>query len=149
MWKLALSNKEKRYLFVAVDVSSRYLWVEPLKVKMSQACKEAPKIIAKNGKTPVPKVCSATNQPEMIWVRGREFAKDFAIFCRSKGNEIYSTKSDTKSDWRKEIFCLSNHWSSSTCTSMIVTWTLIQPTNLFQSLIVAWIAWQSWLQFHS
>ena len=87
------------YLFVAVDVLSRYIWVEPLKVKTSQACKEAlKKIIVKNGKPPLPKICSATHQPEKIWVdKGREFAGDFATFCLSKGFDIYSTKSETKS----------------------------------------------------
>ena len=100
MQKLAASNDGIRYLFVAVDVLSRYLWVEPLKVKTSQACKEALKrIINKNRKPPVPKVCSgSTHQPEKIWVdKGREFAGDFAAFCRSTGIDIYSTKSETKS----------------------------------------------------
>ena len=99
MQKLAASNNGIGYLLVAVDILSRYLWVEPLKVKTSQACKEAlKKIIVKNGKPPLPKICSATHQPEKIWVdKGREFAGDFATFCRSKGIDIYSTKSETKS----------------------------------------------------
>ena len=99
MQKLAASKNGIRYIFVAVDVLSRYLWVEPLKVKTSQASKEAlKKIIVKNGKPPLPKICSATHQPEKIWVdKGREFAGDFATFCRSKGIDIHSTKSETKS----------------------------------------------------
>ena len=99
MQKLAANNSGIRYLFVAVDALSRYLWVEPLKVKTSQACKEAlRRIIVKNGKPPVPKICSATHQPEKIWVdKGREFSGEFASFCRSKDIVIYSTKSETKS----------------------------------------------------
>ena len=76
MQKLAANNSGIRYLFVAVDALTCYLWVEPLKVKTSQACKEAlMRIIAKNGKPPVPKICNATHQPEKIWVdKGREFS---------------------------------------------------------------------------
>ena len=99
MQKLAANNSGIRYLFVAVDALSCYLWVEPLKVKTSQACKEAlMRIIAKNRKQPVPKICNATHQPEKIWVdKGREFSGEFASFCRSKDIVIYSTKSETKS----------------------------------------------------
>ena len=51
MQKLAARSNEIRYLFKGVDVSRRYLWVELLEVKTSQACKDAPKqIIAKNAK---------------------------------------------------------------------------------------------------
>ena len=99
MQKLAANNSGIRYLFVAVDALSRYLWVEPLKVKTSQACKEAlMRIIVKNEKPPVPKICTATHQPEKLWVdKGREFSGEFASFCRSKDIVIYSTKSETKS----------------------------------------------------
>ena len=97
--KLAANNSGIRYLFVAVDAQSRYLWVEPLKVKTSQACKEAlMRIIVKNGKPPVPKICSRTHQLEKIWVdKGCEFSGEFVNFCWSKDIIIYSTKSETKS----------------------------------------------------
>ena len=99
MQQLSTSNEGIRYLFVAVDVLSRYLWVEGIKVKTSQACTDALKnIIAKNNKSPVPKICRETQKPEKIWVdKGREFSGDFATFCRTNGIVIYSTKSETKS----------------------------------------------------
>lgn len=99
MQRLASSNGGVRYLLVAVDALSRYLWVEGIKVKTAQACTDAlKKIIAKNCRNPVPKVCRETAQPEKIWVdKGREFAGEFASFCRKKDILIYSTKSETKS----------------------------------------------------
>ena len=99
MQQLANSNTGIRYLFVAVDVLSRYLWVEPIKLKTAHACREAlKKIFAKNDKSPKPKICRETHQPEKIWVdKGREFSGEFAAFCSQKGIEIYSTKSETKS----------------------------------------------------
>ena len=67
MQKLAANNSGIKHLFVAVDALSRYLWVEPLKVKTSQACEEAlMRIIAKNVKLPMPKTCNASHQPEKI-----------------------------------------------------------------------------------
>ena len=63
--QLANSNTGIRYLFVAVDVLSRYLWVEPIKVKTAHACREAlRKIFAKNDKSPKPKICHETHPPE-------------------------------------------------------------------------------------
>ena len=56
------------------------------------------RIIVKNEKPPVPKICNATQQPEKIWVdKGREFSGEFASFRQSKDIVIYSTKSETKS----------------------------------------------------
>lgn len=99
MQKLAKENSGVRYLFVAVDVLSRYLWVEAIKVKTARSCMEAlVKIINQNKQSPIPKVCSSAKSPEKIWVdRGREFSGEFAKFCRENGIEIYSTKSETKS----------------------------------------------------
>ena len=85
MQQLANSNTGIRYLFVAVDVLSRYLWVEPIKLKTAHACREALKIFAKNDKSPKPKICRETHQPEKIWVdKGREFSGEFAAFCSQK-----------------------------------------------------------------
>lgn len=99
MQQLANSNAGIRYLFVAVDVLSRYLWVEAIKSKTAKACTEAlKKIIANNEKSPKPKICRETHRPEKIWVdKGREFAGEFASYCHQNGIEIYSTKSETKS----------------------------------------------------
>ena len=99
MQQLANSNSGIRYLFVAVDVLSRYLWVEPIKMKTAQSCREALKtIIAKNQMSPKPKICSERQSPEKNWFdKGREFSGDFATFCSQKGIQIYSTKSETNS----------------------------------------------------
>ena len=89
MQQLANSNSAIIYLFVTVDVLSRYLWVEPIKMKTAQSCREALKtIIDKNER----------QSPEKIWVdKGREYSGDFATFCSQKGIQIYSTRSETKS----------------------------------------------------
>ena len=68
MQKLAASNNGIRYLFVAVDVLSRYFFLQ---------CN-----------APTGKICVD---------KGLEFAGDFVTFCRSKGIDIYSIKSETKS----------------------------------------------------
>ena len=53
MQKLANSNTGIRYLFVAVDVLSCYLWVEPINLKTAHACREAlKKILAKHDRNP-------------------------------------------------------------------------------------------------
>ena len=68
MQQLANSNTGIRYLFVAVDVLSRYLWVEPIKLKTAHACREASKkIFAKNDKSPNSKICRETHQLEKIF----------------------------------------------------------------------------------
>ena len=56
MQTLAANNTGIRYLYVAVETLSRYLWVESLKVKTSQACKKAlMRIIAKDENQKCPK----------------------------------------------------------------------------------------------
>ena len=98
MHLLANSNTGIRYLFVAVDVLSRYLWVEPIKVKTAHAYREALKLFDKNDKSPKPKICRGKHKPEKIWaVKGREFSGEFASFCSQHRIEIYSTRSETKS----------------------------------------------------
>ena len=55
-------------------------------------------IVAKNEKSPKPKICSERQSPDKLWVdKGREFSGNFATFCRQKGIQIYSTKSETNS----------------------------------------------------
>ena len=90
---------------MAVDVLSRYLCVEPIKVKTAHACREAlKKVFATNDKSPKPKICRETLQPEKIWVdKGREFSGELATFCSQQGIEIYSTKSETKSALAEKI----------------------------------------------
>ena len=76
------------YLFVAVDVLSRYLWVEPIKVKTATACRDALRTITTGNATKkkLIGVCAKTNQPEKIWTdQGREFAGEFAVL-QGKGN---------------------------------------------------------------
>ena len=99
MQQLATENSGIRYLFVAVDTLSRFLWVRGLKSKTSIACTGAlKKIIATNRQRNAPKICAAKYFPEQIWAdQGREFAGDFAQFCNKNGIHIYSTRSETKS----------------------------------------------------
>ena len=99
MQQLAKENSGIRYLFVAVDTLSRFLWVSGVKSKSSRDCAEAlRKIIASNCCPTAPKICSKRTFPEKLWAdKGREFEGDFAAFCKEKGIEVYSTRSETKS----------------------------------------------------
>ena len=92
-------NLGVRYLFVAVDSSSHFLWVVGVKSKTSKACSEALKIfIAINKQRNAPKVCATKKYPEKIWAdQGKDFAGAFAKFCKDNGIKIYSTRSETKS----------------------------------------------------
>ena len=90
MQKLSRANDGVRYLFVAVDTLSRFLWVYPIKGKSAKLCADALKSIitcCQAGKQQMqPKFCRGKEKvpakPEKIWVdKGREFAGEFADFC--------------------------------------------------------------------
>ena len=68
MEQLATQNSGVRYLFVAVDTLSRFLWVIGVKSKTSKACNDAlRKLIATNRQRNAPKVCSSKSYPEKNW----------------------------------------------------------------------------------
>ena len=102
VWSIDLADKQQlsrenlgvRYLFVAVDTLSCFLWVVGVKSKTSKACSRAvKKIISTNRQRNAPKVCATKNFPEQIWAaHGKEFAGEFAKFCKEKLKEIYSTR---------------------------------------------------------
>lgn len=84
--KLSKSNKNTRYLLVAVDVLSRFKRVQPMINKTAEVAADAFKKMLKN------------NQPQKVWVdKGTEFKGAFKKLCDNKGIEIYSTHSETKS----------------------------------------------------
>ena len=99
MQKLSRKNLGVRHLFVAVNTLSRFLWVVGVKSKTSKAySEELKKIISTNEPRNAPKVCTTKKFPEKIWAdQGKEFAGEFAKFCKENRIEIYSTRSDTKS----------------------------------------------------
>lgn len=99
MQQLAKDNAGIKYLFVAVDTLSRFLWVSGLKSKSSKDCAEVlRKIISSNQRKTGPKICKKRSSPEKLWAdKGREFEGEFAAFCKKEGIEIYSTRSETKS----------------------------------------------------
>ena len=112
MQKLSRFNNGTNYIFVAVDTLSRYVWALPLKNKTAIACKDALDNIIKNlnDQSPnmmKPKFCektSSVHKPEKIWVdKGREFAGDFAAYCRKQGIKLYSTNSETKSAFAERM----------------------------------------------
>ena len=80
-----------RYLFVAVDTLSRFLWVVGVKSQTSKACSEALKeFISTNKQRNSPKICATKKFPEKIWAgQGNEFAGEFAKFCKENRIEIY------------------------------------------------------------
>ena len=64
MQQLATQNSGVRYLFVAVDTLSRFLWVIGVTSKTSRACTDAlKKIIATNRQRNAPKICSSKSYP--------------------------------------------------------------------------------------
>ena len=99
MQQRATENSGVRYLYVAVDALSRFLWLTGLKSKTSRACTGSlKKIIATNRQRNAPKLCATKHFPEKNWAdQGREFAGDFAQFCNKNGIQIYCTRSETKS----------------------------------------------------
>ena len=99
MQLLARDNSGIKYIFVAVDTLSRFLWASGMKSKTCKECADVlKKIIASNSRRTGPKICTKPFSPEKLWAdKGREFEGEFATFCREKGIEIYSTQSETKS----------------------------------------------------
>ena len=84
---------------MAVNTLSRFLWVVGVKSKTSKACSEAlKKIISINKQGNAPKNCATKKFPEKIWAdQAKEFAGEFAKFCKNNRKEIYSTRSETNS----------------------------------------------------
>ena len=84
VWSIDLADMQQvsgvRYLFVAVDTLSRFLWVVSVKSKTSKACSEAlKKIISTNKQRNAPKIFASKKFPEKIWAdQGKEFAGEFA-----------------------------------------------------------------------
>ena len=99
MQQLSRENLGVGYLFVALDILSHFLWVVGVKSKTSKACSEAlKKIISINKQNYAPKICATKKFPEKIWDdQGKEFAGEFAKFCKKNRIEVYSTRSETKS----------------------------------------------------
>ena len=89
MDKLAKENDGVKYLFVCVDVLSRFTFVQSMKSKTAAAAKEA-----------FQKMLRSTNgrRPQKLWVdQGTEFSGVFKRFCTEQGIETYSTYSEVKS----------------------------------------------------
>ena len=65
MHQLAMQTSRVRFLFVAVDTLSRFLWVIGVKSKTSKTCTDAlKKIIATNRQGNAPKNCSSKSYPD-------------------------------------------------------------------------------------
>ena len=99
MQQLSSENLIVRYLFVAVDTLSRFLWVVAEKSRTSQACSVAlKKIFSTNKQRIAPKNCATKKYPEKIRAdQGKKFAKEFVEFCKKNVIKIYSTRSETYS----------------------------------------------------
>ena len=94
MQQFATQNSGLRYLFVAVDILSRFLWVIGVESKNSKACTDAlKKIIATSRQRNAPKIWSSKIYPDKIWAdQGKDFAGNFSQFFKNNGIEIYNTK---------------------------------------------------------
>lgn len=111
MQRLCKFNRGIKYILVAVDTLSRFVWAVPLKRKTAEECRNALDEILRNLSSKCndsrsimqkPKFCqtkfNTPSKPEKIWVdKGREFAGKFSEFCLEHGITIYSTHSETKS----------------------------------------------------
>ena len=125
MQQLARDNSGVKYLFVAVDTLSRFLWASGMKSKTSKERADVlKKIIASNSRRTCPKICMKTFSPKKLWAdKGREFEGELASFCRGKGIEIYSTQSETKSAMAKRYI--------RTLKSLIFKYLLEHDTNRY------------------
>ena len=84
--KLASQNNGVKYLLVAVDIFSRFVRVQTLKIKYAKDTLQAFR-----------KMISQKNTPEKLWVdKGTEYGGTFKKFCKEKDIEVYSTMSETK-----------------------------------------------------
>ena len=83
MDKLSKENAGIKYLLIAVDCLSRFLRVEPLKLKYATTTVEAFKQMIKQ------------KQPKKVWVdAGTEFKGNFKTLCQVRNIEIYQTFSE-------------------------------------------------------
>ena len=88
MDKVAQHNNGVKHLFMAVDVLSRYLRLQPLKSFYAKDAVEAFK------------------KPEKVWTdKGSEFKRDFKKYREKKRIHLYATESETKS-----AFAEKNNW---------------------------------------
>ena len=99
MRQLSRKNLGVRYLFVMVNTLGCFLWVVGVKSETPEACSEAlKKFISTNKQRNTPKNCATKRIPRKIWVdQGKDFAGEFAMFCKENSIAIYSTRGETKS----------------------------------------------------
>ncbi len=84
---LAKYNRGFKYLFMCIDVLSKYMWGIPMKNKTPETSIAAFREILKSGRKPW-RVCSD---------RGSEYGKKFREFLESKGiHHFYATSPDVK-----------------------------------------------------
>jgi transposase-like protein len=85
--KLAPDNAQVKYLFVAIDVLSRFVQVQPMKTKTAESAKDAF----------VRMLSKATGKPKKLWTdNGTEFEGTFRRYCQQQEISIYHTFSETK-----------------------------------------------------
>ena len=103
---MSRANDGVRYLFVALDTLSRFLWVYPIKGKNAKLCADTLNSIitcCQAGRQQMqPKICRGKEKvpakPEKVWVdKGRGFAWEFADYCRQRSITVCSFCSETKS----------------------------------------------------
>ena len=88
MQTLTKYNKGIKYLLCAIDLSSKYVWVVPIKDKKGVSIVNA-----------FQKIISEGRKPNKIWVdQGSEFYnKSFKDFLKINNIEMYSTYNEGKS----------------------------------------------------
>ena len=107
MDKVAQHNIGVKYLFVAVDVLSRYLRVQPKNALYAKNAVEAFKKMIKK------------KQPEKVGTdKGSVFKGDFKKFSEKKGIHLYTTESSNKSAFAERNIRLlktsfTNNWKKS------------------------------------
>jgi hypothetical protein len=88
-------NEKNKYLLIAVDVFSRFLWIEPIKTKTKQSVKNA--FVEMFKKT--------TRRPEKIRSdKGREFNNELVRdYLKLEGIKHFSTKNETKANYAERV----------------------------------------------
>ena len=94
MQQLATQNSGVRYLFLALDTLSRFLWVVGVKSKTSKACTDALKKISATNRQRSQNLFIQKLSRKKWADQGKGFAGKFSQFCKKNGIEIYYTRSE-------------------------------------------------------
>ena len=110
--RLASFNNSYKYIFMCIDVLSKYLWAVPMKTKTAQESLKALKLILRqSGRKPKKIQCD----------EGTEFKSVFQSYCESNGISIFHVYSELKA-------CIIERTNA---TILQRLWRFMQHKNIF------------------